>query len=58
MPAWYEAFSHWATMYESMDGYNVGAEQKRHHRSFLTFVTGCGPTLLSAKWAGLSEKLR
>ena len=58
MPAWYDAFGRWATTCESMDGYNVGAEQKRHRRSFLTFAAGRGPTGLSMKLAGLSKKLR
>ena len=58
MPAWYDAFGHWAITSESVDGYNVGAEQQRHRGSFLTFAAGHGPTRLSAKWAGLSEKPR
>ena len=58
MPAWYEAFGHWATLCESVDCYNIGAEQKCHRHSFLTFVAGRGPTILNAKWAGFSEKLR
>ena len=58
MPAWYESFGHWATTCESVDGYNIGAEQKKNRHSFLTFAAGCGPTRLSAKLAGLSEKLQ
>ena len=56
MPAWYEAFSCWATTCENVDGYNIGAEQKCHRHSFLTFAAGRGATILNAKWAGLSEK--
>ena len=40
MPAWYDVFVRWATTGESVDGYNVGAEQKRHRRVFLTFAAG------------------
>ena len=57
-PAWYVAFDHWATTCESVDSCNIGVEQKRHRRSFLTFAAGHGPAILSAKWAGLSEKPR
>ena len=57
MPAWYEAFGRWATTCESVDGCNIGAEQKRHPCLFLNSTAGHGPALLSEKWAGLSKKL-
>ena len=33
MSVWYDAFGRWAKTCESVDRYNVGAEQKRHRQS-------------------------
>ena len=54
MPTWCEAFSHWATTCESVFGYNAGAKQKRHRRSF---ANGRGPTRLSAKLGGIEREI-
>ena len=39
MPTWYEAFGRWATTCKSVDGCNIGAEQK-HHPSFISHLHG------------------
>ena len=57
MPTWYEAFGRWATTCKSVDGCNIGAEQKRHCHSFLTFVARCGPRIIEHEMGGIEREI-